>query len=140
MYLEDRFYVNFDLLENLLLLHHLFLPRINASLEQFKDMWNNHKLSSECNRSPRQLELLRQDGRARPPGEEIDDDVESDDEDEEEDFPQVVILPLERILNDEQQQIFDDNVPSIPLEETDLDVMGQRFNVALEWLEYCKQL
>ena len=36
-------------------LQYLFLPRINEELKQFMAMWNNHKLSSEKNRTPLQL-------------------------------------------------------------------------------------
>ena len=140
MHLEDCYYANFDLLENLLVLHHLFLPRINESLQQFRFMWNNHKLSTERNRIPNQLELMRKDERARPVGEDFDDEEDCDDEDEEEDVPQVVISPLEKILDQEQQLVFDENVPAIGLEEDNLQIMGERFNVALQWLAYCKNV
>jgi hypothetical protein len=33
-------------------LQYLFLPRINADLQQFIAMWNNHKLSTESNHTP----------------------------------------------------------------------------------------
>ena len=36
-------------------LHYVFLPRINASLNAFKESWNNHPLSTENNMSPLQL-------------------------------------------------------------------------------------
>ena len=40
---------------DLFCLHYIFIPRINKSLEQFTEAWNNHPLSSEHNRSPLQL-------------------------------------------------------------------------------------
>ena len=36
-------------------LHHVFLPRINASLKSFVESWNNHPVSTERNRTPNQL-------------------------------------------------------------------------------------
>ena len=36
-------------------LHFTYIPRINKCLEEFKNQWENHPLSSEGNRSPLQL-------------------------------------------------------------------------------------
>ena len=36
-------------------LHYTFLPRISSILDSFASGWNNHKLSTEGNRSPNQL-------------------------------------------------------------------------------------
>lgn len=36
-------------------LHHVYLPIIDASLARFCDMWANHKISTEGNRTPWQL-------------------------------------------------------------------------------------
>ncbi|XP_052258171.1 uncharacterized protein LOC127862912 [Dreissena polymorpha] len=36
-------------------LHYIFLPRINRSLDQFVQGWNNHRLSSERGKTPNQL-------------------------------------------------------------------------------------
>ena len=36
-------------------LHLVFLPRINKALEIFTETWNNHKLSSQGNKTPKQL-------------------------------------------------------------------------------------
>ncbi len=36
-------------------LHYIFIPRINYSLQQFLEAWNNHPLSTEQNLSPLQL-------------------------------------------------------------------------------------
>ena len=36
-------------------LHYTFLPRINKCINEFKESWNNHALSSEGNMSPYQL-------------------------------------------------------------------------------------
>ena len=37
------------------LLHYIFLPRINRSLELFRNQWNSHGLRTESNMSPMQL-------------------------------------------------------------------------------------
>lgn len=40
---------------HLFALHYIFLPRINRTLGELSVSWNNHPLSTERNRSPRQL-------------------------------------------------------------------------------------
>jgi hypothetical protein len=42
------------------LLHYMFMDRINESLTEFKNVWNNHKLRSVENKSPTQILLLAQ--------------------------------------------------------------------------------
>ena len=39
-------------------LHFVFMPRINNSLEKFKASWNNHKLSTENQKTLNQLYIL----------------------------------------------------------------------------------
>ena len=39
-------------------LHYVFIPRINENLEKFKVSWNNHKLSTEKQKTPNQLYIL----------------------------------------------------------------------------------
>lgn len=39
-------------------LHYLFLPRINETLTEFMNSWNNHKLSTARYRTPKQLLIL----------------------------------------------------------------------------------
>ena len=40
---------------DLFCLHFVYLPRINKALEDFKNGWNNHALTTECCRTPLQL-------------------------------------------------------------------------------------
>ena len=40
---------------DLFCLHYVFLPKINKTLQEFSECWNNHKLSSEHNLTPNQL-------------------------------------------------------------------------------------
>ena len=42
-------------------LQYLFMPRIQEDLNAFKSIWNNHALSTEKNRTPLQLLILRRD-------------------------------------------------------------------------------
>ena len=35
--------------------HYVFVPRINRSLQEFKDAWNSHKIRTASNKSPQQL-------------------------------------------------------------------------------------
>jgi len=63
------------LLTNLLhiyTLQFIFIPRINADLLKFSNMWNKHKLSTEHNRTPEQLLYYDLAGEIAPP-EFIDD-------------------------------------------------------------------
>lgn len=50
--------VDFTLDSHIFCVHYLFIPRINADLALFQQSWNNHALSTEGNRTPRQLEFL----------------------------------------------------------------------------------
>lgn len=40
-------------------LHYIFLPRINRSLEEFHESWNNHSLSTAGTLTPNQLFFLK---------------------------------------------------------------------------------
>lgn len=53
--MEDEMLLNVDDDLNMFCLHYVFIPRINMSLNQFKESWNNHPLSSAHNMSPIQL-------------------------------------------------------------------------------------
>ncbi|KAG8923607.1 hypothetical protein FRC00_006040 [Tulasnella sp. 408] len=55
--MEDQRLLNPDDGVHLWALHYVFLPRINRTLAGFQETWNNHKLSSQQNRTP--LELWR---------------------------------------------------------------------------------
>ncbi|CAL8270224.1 unnamed protein product [Arctogadus glacialis] len=51
-----------DLSSNLILFccHYVFIPRLQARLDEFRDGWDNHPLSTEGNRTPNQLWFLGQ--------------------------------------------------------------------------------
>jgi hypothetical protein len=44
---------------HLFALQYLFLPRIQDELNQFQEIWNNHKITGEKNKTPLQLMALR---------------------------------------------------------------------------------
>ena len=53
-YLEDEQYLNLVIECHFYCLHYVYLPRINQSLQQFVDGWDNHQISSmqlqlQCN-------------------------------------------------------------------------------------------
>ena len=53
--LEDKGSLNPLNEVDLFCLHYVFLPRINKTLQEFIECWNNHNLSSEHNLTPNQL-------------------------------------------------------------------------------------
>lgn len=56
--MEQHGILNPDDSVHLWALHFVFLPRINRALAGFQATWNNHKLSTQKNKTP--LELWRQ--------------------------------------------------------------------------------
>lgn len=53
--MEDKGILDVDDDIQLFCLHYVFLPRVQAKLEQFKRQHNNHKLRTEGSATPRQL-------------------------------------------------------------------------------------
>ena len=112
------------LLTNLLhifTLQFLFMPRIQADLDQFVSMWNTHKLSTERNRTPQQiLNFYMVDSTAAP---EI---VDSDDYDEEEEGEHDVDNdPLFAAAEEELHRVICDPI-ECPLSEVKLLEFRQR--------------
>lgn len=56
--MEDENLLNIDNDLHIFCLHYVFIPRINAAIEQFMASWNNHPLSSVHNMSPVQLWIV----------------------------------------------------------------------------------
>lgn len=54
-YMEEAGILDIDDEVHLFCLHYTFLPRINSSLNQYREAWNNHPLSSMSQLSPNQL-------------------------------------------------------------------------------------
>lgn len=55
--MEDKGILDNDNPVHLWVLHFVFLPRINHALDAFTTTWNNHKLSSQRNKTPQELFL-----------------------------------------------------------------------------------
>ena len=53
--LEQTGALNCENEADIFVLHYIFIPRINNSLKLFQEGWNSHPLSTENNKSPRQL-------------------------------------------------------------------------------------
>lgn len=60
--LESAGALNVDNGADLYALHHVYVPKINASLDAFRSSWNNHSLSTESNMSPLQLYMAYAQG------------------------------------------------------------------------------
>ena len=88
-------------------LQFMFLPRINADLQQFADMWNNHKLSTESNRTPLQLLVYNADSVAEPEDAAEDDAVEINDQDDAAENDEEVVI------NNEDELLEEPIVPSV---------------------------
>ena len=54
-YMEDIGILHPDNSVDMFCLHFVYIPRINASLNQFTLTWNHHPLGSACNKSPLQI-------------------------------------------------------------------------------------
>ena len=54
-YLEDNYLLDIENEVHMFCLHYIYLQRLNASLQLFKEAWNNHPLSTERNHTPIQL-------------------------------------------------------------------------------------
>lgn len=132
------------LLTNLLhifTLQFLFMPRIQADLDQFVNMWNTHKLSTERNRTPQQiLHFYEIDSTAAP--EIVDSEVEEDEDDDVEIDPRfsaegdellhsVVCNPIECPLSDIKLQEFRQRVEDISSLQVPFSELGEKFRLGL---------
>lgn len=115
----------------LFLLHYLFLPRINADLDQFREAWNHHKLSSERNATPVQLMLLhsQEDGLLQVDEDEYGVDGDPGVADEGDDAVAVVVIPPTNPMTAEQTAVFTQNVACLNLQES-VDTFYDRFHHA----------
>jgi hypothetical protein len=105
--LEEEHKIDFNDSDALYCLHFLFLTRINEDLQRYIRVWNNHKLSTERNRTPNQLLLMNQHVNAAIAVNEDEFGVEEVyDDDMEVDVPYVEVLPLVCPLNAQQYHQF----------------------------------
>lgn len=72
--------LNVESNDELFCLHILFIPLLNKKIKEFKDGWNNHKLSTEHSRSPLQILEEKQDITAAYPYNDDGDDLSEGEE------------------------------------------------------------
>jgi hypothetical protein len=119
-------------------LQYLFLPRINADLQQFIAMWNNHKLSTESNHTPVQILNYFRINDTADPGQFVDEF--SANEEDEFAAPLLEAIELQRVecnprecpLSVEQMIEFRERVEpltlAVPFSDLE-DMYGQGINV-----------
>lgn len=72
-FLEDQGVLDVECPVQLFCLHYVYLPRIQASLDNFRDAWNHHLLSSAGNHSPMQLWTMGMMSNAQSQHEAVDE-------------------------------------------------------------------
>ena len=118
-------------------LHFMFVPLIQQDLFDFIDMWNNHKISTEHNKSPRQLEYELRQTYAPPIPHGIDDfygdevdEYSNDDVELLPDQPYVELDPLKCPLTEEQLARFESRVEHL-LKGEEMGTYVSRYQEAL---------
>jgi len=116
---------------HLYVLHHMFLPRINADLQQFICSWNHHPMRTEKNKTP--LQLIELNIMSLP---EIVNAAESDDEVEDYLFPdaqpQVELQPLRCPFTPAQLEYFNNECIPLTLDD-DASELSDKYACALEF-------
>jgi hypothetical protein len=119
-------------------LQYMFMTRIQEDLNLFKNIWNNHALSTEQNKTPLQLMILRRDDTA--PDECIDVDeygVDEFDVDDEEDAVadhfRVPCDPLVCPLSPENLLVFKARVLPLSM-ATRIEDLSDWYYTALEYV------
>ncbi len=106
---------------NIYAIHYVFLPRINASLQEFKKGWNNHPLSTENGLSPLQLYTAYAQGSSLFQDEQVDSAAygrgNSEGSDDEHEIETVVVPRSNIPLSSSSIQRLTDNID--PLQECD---------------------
>lgn len=125
-------------------LQYMFMTRIQEDLNLFKNIWNNHALSTEQNRTPLQLLLLRRDDIA--PDENIDVDEygvdELDDADEEDAVAEHCRVPCDPLLcplTPENLLVFKARVAPLSM-ATRIEDLSDWYYTALEYVLQLKEL
>ena len=121
--LSNNYAVDFGQESHVFVIHHLFLDCINEDLQNFKFIWNNHKLRTEHNKSPAQLlfenqhlneAILLSDSESEEGADDINDRDEKLENDDDH-LDQVVLEPIKCPLTDHQRLSFEALVPKFVL-------------------------
>ena len=139
--MEKTYNIDYEDERTKFVVHYMFMGRINEELSRFIEVWNNHKLSTEKNKSPNQLLFENMDLSAaldmNIENDNIDEEyVLSDDEEETGDLEEafVNVNPIVCPLNVNQLQIFTQIWRPFVLEDTQLE---EQF---IQALIFCHQL
>ena len=138
-------------------MHHLFLARLNADLQRYIDVWNNHSLSTEHRMSPYQIchihrdnsfelpetVLLQADAATVPPTVDedeygIDENYDSEDDAREraaEMLPQVHVEAIVCPFTEDELATFTQIVEPLTLTDTCFNVMKIRIELAMHVLD-----
>ena len=113
-------------------LHYLFLPRINESLQEFRNSWNNHGLSTERYKSP--LSILYSESASNGGVQWIAEDMKSIVEEvlstaTDYELRQVHCFPKFCPLNDSQSIIFCAHVQPFTLKDALHDLANPFFGI-----------
>ena len=126
---------------HLFVLHYLFLPRIQEELNEFKNAWNNHQISTERNETPLQMLVLRANN--FPPDEVVDDNeygVDGDvDVDDDGDDYCVPCDPIFCPLSPANLAIFEARVKPLSL-DTPPEDLENWFYTAIEYILEIKEI
>ena len=112
--LENEGVLDVDNEVDLFCLHHVYLPRIQESLQNFKQGWNHHALSTECGWSPMQLFT------AYSLGNPLFDEAHVDEQ-------SYGVDPNDDVEDDSQREVSVPQTPS-PLPDENLAILRSRIN------------
>ncbi|XP_065121926.1 uncharacterized protein [Paramisgurnus dabryanus] len=107
-HLEDCGYLDISNFTHLFCCHYVFLPRIQASLDAFKDAWDNHSLRTENNLTPNQLwEVGQYQNPISDPEIQLSGSAEQESGDSEEDHfgVNVPAIPMLQLTNEHIEQL-----------------------------------
>lgn len=117
---------------HIFVLQYLFINRINQHLQQFMHSWNNHKISTENNKSPNQI--LYERGNTIPPPIDIDEVEYAEinqplyNEEENNEIPLVEVEPLECPLSEENILIFEQTISPLTMVDKTEDLFQLYMN------------
>ena len=118
---------------HLFVLHYLFLPRIEEELDEFKNAWNNHPVTTERNETPLQMLVLR-DGNYPP--EVIDEEEYGVDDDNDNDDGEDYRVPCKPVfcpLSEANYTIFVNNIKPLNLDTPPYELKGWFYD-AIEYI------
>ena len=151
-HLEEDRGVDFLLESHIFCIHYLFLPRINEELKLFQSRWNHHKIRTEQNKSPLQLQFLHQHVNAAIPFIDVAiideltyglDGDHSDDDDfrhEDEEHGRPRISSISSPLSEAGFHYFSFHIRPLTLQDDNVSLFFQHFQAAIYQFDIAIQL